>query len=719
MAAASLLIMTEDTTALVNDDPRKVRDRTPIHQTSYHLHRDMPPWARRQILALDAARFGDRTLSTRILATPVPGEPDAEWTVDWSTGAQVDPRLRATIPVGRHSVEAATPITIDGRPHIVSGDQGGTAFLWDATTGERVGGPMRCGDEETWVEAVATLEIDGRPHAVTAGTDEFVRVWDLTTRKKVATYESPFRWVKSLAAIAAGGRAYAVASYTNDGATNEGLIRCWGLPTGATPDCPDDEELAAVAAVVIDGRPHAVAGFRDGALLVWDMATGAPTCQRPRGHDTAVNTVTPVVIDGRPHAITTARDGTAFLWDLTTGEQVGAPLLDPSERASRIAAVDLDGRPHALVLRRDNTLALLDLDTRREVIERLSLNPAESVAAAVIDGRPHAVAGHSDGTVRIWELRPLPPDDRRIPGHQRMIKSMATVDLDGRPHIVSGDFAGNVRTWDPVTGAPGATLKTDGLSADVARATFRLDGRPHAVITQGSSGTAAVWDLVNGTRVGDPFTIRSGHRIIVNALATVTIDSRPHAALCTFNGELHLWDLAARQWVGEPWSSDEYWREAAPVEIDGRPHLIIAVRGGALRLWDLTTCGPVGDPLTGHDESVSAITTTTVDGRPHAITGSSDRTVRLWDLAAGVQVGDPITAHEWEVNAVAVGTLGGRRVIATGGDDHAVRLWDLATREQVGRDLNFTWKVFGVEILPDDRIAVAFGQEVAVLTRTA
>ncbi|WP_433466956.1 WD40 repeat domain-containing protein [Spirillospora sp. CA-128828] len=711
--------------AMINGDRPKVLaalDRAPstmaaIHRTSHHVHRDMAPWKRRQILALDAARFGDRALSSQIIATPVPDEPDAEWTVDWATGALVEPRLRVTIDTGPHSVGAVAPVVIGGRPHVVSGgdceDGGrGTARLWDAVTGEPVGEPMECGDE-TWVRAVTTLEIDGRPHAITAGTDENLRVWDLTTCRQVRTYTARFNWIDSLATVTAGGHAYAVASYSDDGST-DGMVEGWDLTTGSALYCPDDEGLAALAAVVIDGRAHAVAGFRDGSVWVWDMATGNPADPSPRGHDAAVNTVTTVVLGERPHAVTTATDGTVFLWDLTTGERVGAPLVSRPEPVLDVSIVEIDGRTHAVVLDRDGMLAVLDFDSRDEVIEKLSVGYAGCVSGTVVDGRPHAITGHPDGTVRVWELRPLPPECRPVPGHRKMVDAVLTAELDGRPHVVSGDSGGVVRTWDLATGAPGIVLETGGLGAEIAHSTIGFGGREHLVTGRGRGAEAGMWDLITGKPAGEPFTVGNG----LGPAATVMIDGRPHAVFCTDDG-LPVWDLTTRERVGTPMDGDEYWDIAAPVEIDGRPHLVVAALGGTLYLWDLITGRPVGQPLTGHDQSVYAIATTAVDGRPHAVTAGPDRTVRVWDLTAGAQAGAPITAHEWGANAVAVGDIGGRRLIVTGGDDHTVRFWDLATREQVGRDLHFTWKVFGVAISSDGQIVVGFGHEVVALSRTA
>ncbi|MEV4613060.1 hypothetical protein AB0K43_10715, partial [Kitasatospora sp. NPDC049258] len=74
-----------------------------VYRASAHLHRHSGA-ARRQLLALDAARFGDRGLSERITAVLLEGEPGgsaARWYVDWATGAP-DHRFRHRL--SRHAL---------------------------------------------------------------------------------------------------------------------------------------------------------------------------------------------------------------------------------------------------------------------------------------------------------------------------------------------------------------------------------------------------------------------------------------------------------------------------------------------------------------------------------------------------------------------------------------------------------------------------------------
>lgn len=66
---------------------------------------------------------------------------------------------------------------VAGRPIAVTGTADGVVQVWDLTTLEHVGEPLR--GHESDVNAVAVTVLDGRMVAVTAGRDGFLRVWDV------------------------------------------------------------------------------------------------------------------------------------------------------------------------------------------------------------------------------------------------------------------------------------------------------------------------------------------------------------------------------------------------------------------------------------------------------------------------------------------------------------------------------------------------------------
>jgi len=57
-------------------------------------------------------------------------------------------------------------------------------------------------------------------------------------------------------------------------------------------------------------------------------------------------------------------------------------------------------------------------------------------------------------------------------------------------------------------------------------------------------------------------------------------------------------------------------------------------------------------------------------------TGGSDATVRLWDPTTGYQIGQPLTGHADSVRAVTTVPLpDGRTLIASVGKDRTVMVW--------------------------------------------
>ncbi|MBA4867202.1 hypothetical protein H1V43_39180 [Streptomyces sp. PSKA54] len=140
-----------------------------VYRASAQLHRGADAGVRRQLLALDAARYGDRELSVRITAVPVNDEPDVRWGVEWATGSRVDHRLRQVLPGHTSSVCAVATGLVNDRPVSVTGGEDGTLRVWDLITGQPVGKPLTGHDGD--VLAVVTTVVKGRPVAVTGGAD--------------------------------------------------------------------------------------------------------------------------------------------------------------------------------------------------------------------------------------------------------------------------------------------------------------------------------------------------------------------------------------------------------------------------------------------------------------------------------------------------------------------------------------------------------------------
>ena len=92
------------------------------------------------------------------------------------------------------------------------------------------------------------------------------------------------------------------------------------------------------------------------------------------------------------------------------------------------------------------------------------------------------------------------------------------------------------------------------------------DGRPVAV-TGSSDATVRVWDLRDGTAIGDPMT---GHTSSVVAVATLVLpDGRPVAV--TSSHVVRVWDLVSMTEIA-----------ASRLALPGRPESLAPAESGAL-----------------------------------------------------------------------------------------------------------------------------------------
>ena len=287
-----------------------------VYRASVDVHRDVPPWVRRQLLALDAARYGDRGLSERIAVVPVEDVDAEPWRVLWSTGAQSDPHVQMNPSGHTGGVNAVVTAFSDDRRVVVTGSEDQTVRVRDLETGRPVGGPVSDLNGRVW--AVATEVVEGRPYVVTA-SDWAVRVWDLATRHRTGELPGINGEVWCVGTAVVRGRPCALAS------DDDVSVRVWDLAGGEQVGelTGHDDFLMAVETLVIDGRPHAVACMSGGKVWTWDLTTGQPVGEPLPGHDGEAWAVATAVVGGRAHAITAGYDATVRVWDLVAGREVG------------------------------------------------------------------------------------------------------------------------------------------------------------------------------------------------------------------------------------------------------------------------------------------------------------------------------------------------------------------------------------------------------------
>ncbi|MFE7713006.1 hypothetical protein ACFU6I_46470 [Streptomyces sp. NPDC057486] len=439
--------------------------------------------------------------------------------------------------------------------------------------------------------------------------------------------------------------------------------------------------VSAVACTLLGGRPVAVtAGGDDGAVRMWDLATGTPLGPPMTGHSERIHSVACTVLGGRPVAVTTGGgDGTMRVWDLATGTPL-RQLTVSTGWVDAAACTNLDGRSVAMVTS-GAIVRVWDLATGTALGHLTGRTGwVHAVACTVLGGRPVAVTG-GDVAVRVWDLATGtalgPPMMGQHPGR---VVAVACTSVNGTPVAVTTGGSGTVSVWDLATGTPLAQLTGHTNAVRAVACTF-LDGRPVAV-TGGDDWTVRVWDLATGTPLGAPMT---GHTGPVGAVACTVLDGRPVAVTGGDDGTVRVWDLAIGATLPEPITG--HTSTVSAVACTSLADVPVAVTGAGdrtVRVWDLATGTPLGAPMTGHTGRVGAVTCTVLDGRPVAVTGG-DYTVRVWDLATGTPLPQPTVEPTHSVEAVACADLDGRPVGVTTAGLCAVRVWDLATGTRLAR----------------------------------
>ena len=184
------------------------------------------------------------------------------------------------------------------------------------------------------------------------------------------------------------------------------------------------------------------------------------------------------------------------------------------------------------------------------------------------------------------------------------------------------------------------------------------------------SGTAVLWDAINGRRVtavGDaPDSILaadihgSQNRIAWGGPGKVVY-------VCNLAGEIEYEISKHTDWI-----------TALQFSPDGK-FLVTADRNGGVFLWEADSGNEVAT-LKGHQKSVTAIDWR-IDSKL-ALTASEDGTVRIWEPTNGKQIRS--------INACGKGvtdaTFTRDGLIVTGGRDHLVRVWEQNGKQRRATD---------------------------------
>jgi len=212
--------------------------------------------------------------------------------------------------------------------------------------------------------------------------------------------------------------------------------------------------LGAVAIASL-GEARLISGHSDGAIVLWNLATGEPI-ETLTGHQKAINTLV-VTPDGQT-LISGSEDRTIKVWNLESGEL--QKTLTGHRDAVSALAITPDGQ--TLVSGGwDQQIQVWNLNTY-EILETLPGHQGLISSLAISPDGQWLISGSQDTTIRLWEL-PTFKLVNILENHRLSVLALV-VSADSQT-LASAGGEGDISLWNLATGELQNTLKghTDGV----------------------------------------------------------------------------------------------------------------------------------------------------------------------------------------------------------------------------------------------------------------
>jgi len=373
-----------------------------------------------------------------------------------------------------------------------------------------------------------------------------------------------------------------------------------------------------------DGRIVA-AGDEEGAIRLWDAASGRASGPPLTGHRGTVNSLafspdgTLLASGGAGHEVQ--------VWNVAPDGSQGNPLVTPLDNPDPILSV------------------------------------ASSPAGAML------AAGDGTGHVRLWDMIRRTAIGVLSSGHSDSMIGVAFSPDGGL--LAAAGVNGPIQLWDVAHRRPlGPPL--DARAGSLLSLAISPDG---AILAAGYLDyTIRLWDVARRRQLGPPLTSQNGE---VYALAF-----SPNGKLLasgSLDGTVQFWNVATHRPRGAPLLGHTEAVFSLGFSPDGT---LLASAGGdhTVRLWDVGLDRASGAPLLGHTDTVWSVAFSP-DGNVLA-SSSADGTVRLWSTAYRRQIGPPLMSGATATGLAfnPTGTL-----LAAGSAAGPVWLWDVDVTSWVRR----------------------------------
>ncbi|MFZ0717447.1 WD40 repeat domain-containing protein [Mycobacterium sp.] len=354
----------------------------------------------------------------------------------WKT----DTRDQLNNPAVIHATGVQTvEFSSDGRRIATRGPRG-TVRVWDADTGQQIGGPLRAyADATPWGDVA--LGPDGRLLA-TSRDDLTVRTWNVDTGRQIGAPVSGPVWPLGRVVLNPNGESAASATDYEDA----GVVRSWDARSGEAHTDAQHWHASRVTCLAFsqDGRWLAT-GCADGTARILDAQTLRPICEPLAGYAATVSSVT-FSPDGRRLA-SGCRDGTLRIWDLDNAQLLFAPVAAHEDSVYHVA-FHLDGR-RLLSVCKDGSVRAWDTGTGEPLTDQLLHHDPNqyiygSISLAIDPGGRHFATSFGTETL-LWDTNTHQPLGKPLVGHDLPVEAVA-FSIDGH-HLATADYQGTIRIW--------------------------------------------------------------------------------------------------------------------------------------------------------------------------------------------------------------------------------------------------------------------------------
>ena len=472
---------------------------------------------------------------------------------------------------------------------------------------------------------------------------------------------------------------------------SDGAVHVWDAATGRRVGEPVSGHSAAVralAAWMTHGGMCVASGGSDGHVRVWDADTHELILSFPTG--SGVMAMTAWLDEcGAERLATGNYNGVVQIWDPSTAELVWAPRATEGASApSLVAHVTADG---VLLASGDDMgmLSVWNVSTQSLLLPpcRVHDAPVEQLLWCTNRlGHPLLVSGGEDGTVRMWEFDGGLTPRWTTPREGPVWSLAAWQDSDGGQLVAAGDTGGAVRIID--------------LESGTLRRTLHYSDTPVVALERWSDDAGAVHlalasndGIIRILRPDDEAVLQemnSGHVVAVWALTHWEESHNVHRlASAGLDGILRVWDPDTGSLVAQAPArhGPGIWALTVGVQ-DGRHVVYSGSLDGSIQAWDGESALPQGQPRAAHTASVSDLVCWQgSDGSLSLASVGDDSAVSFWHALDGWSATDTGTHHGGLLSVAHWTPDGQEHRVVTAGTDRTVRLWDPATGTEAGPPL--------------------------------